>query len=83
MRRNALILFAIIIKDFQFFHPVHHGHKTNNGKNPVDTVGGPPTVHKSPRVVEILEEYVYEKVLNAVKKLAHVGYIYFAKIVKP
>jgi hypothetical protein len=47
----ALVFLIIVVEDFQLFHPIHHGDKTDNGEHPVNRVGTPPTVCKSKEIV--------------------------------
>ena len=45
MRTDALVLFPVVVEDFQLLHPIEKGRKTDDEEQPVDQVGAPPAVH--------------------------------------
>jgi hypothetical protein len=48
---NALVLFAVVVENFQLLHPVYCGHQTYDKENPIQGVGSPPTLHKAEKIV--------------------------------
>jgi hypothetical protein len=51
MGADALVLFAVVVKDFQLAHPIRGGNQSNNKENPVDGIGSPPAMHKTEKIV--------------------------------
>src|SRR5690606_2249702 len=81
MGGNALVLFLVVVEDLQLLHPIEKGHKADHKENPIDHIGGPPTVHKA-QPIHGREQVIDKYVLNPIKETAHLGYIYPTKIAK-
>jgi len=56
---NLFVLLVIVVENLQLAHPVHHRHKTDDHKNPVNGVGTPPAVHKAEKI-QWCEKVVYK-----------------------
>lgn len=59
MGANLFVLLVIVVENLQLAHPVHHRHKTDDHKNPVNGVGAPPAVHKAEKI-QWCEKVVYK-----------------------